>query len=88
MGKGINYGELGRLCSNNLIVLPKGMPQYLNDWDSILLVFADYKKKILKESMFQIYKEWNIPKRHWRWFNTSRALLKNYSIKLTKEVIK
>ena len=30
--------------------------------------------------MFQIYKEWNIPKRHWAWFNMSRKLLKNFNI--------
>ena len=86
MGRGVNYGELGRLCQNHLIVLPQGMPQYINDWDSIILTFAQYKRNILKETLFQIYKEWNIPKRHWNWFNTARKLLKNYSIKLIKEV--
>lgn len=72
MSRGIDYGELGQLLSNGKIKWVKGTPQFTQDWDSLILAYADYKRKVQKVHWCSLFKEWGIPYRHWTWFN--RAL--------------
>lgn len=68
--RGFDYGELGALCSQGKIKIPKGTPQFIDDWDTITLAYAIYKES-QGVTPDQLLFSWGTHERHWDWFKSA-----------------
>lgn len=70
--RGIDYGEMGMLLSEGKIRLASTLGKYFNEWDTLLLAYANYKTDN-GSKMEDLFQEWGIDEHHHRWFNDSRS---------------
>lgn len=75
MSKGIDYGEISLLCQTGKIVVPDWCGKFTNDWETVLLLYANYKEDNGGD-VAQLLTDWGIPERHWNWFNQTRQKLR------------
>lgn len=73
--KGIDFGEMGHLLSEGAIRIAPDIGQFIEDWDTLLLAYANYKTDHGTD-MCDLFREWGIDEHHHRWFNDCRSRLR------------
>lgn len=75
--RGVDFGEMGKLLSEGKISIPSGgFGQYTDEWDTLLLLYINYKQDVEGVEIKALLDAIGIPDHHRHWLNTARTRLR------------